>query len=136
VAKGCACWAAIARQIACPRAIFPSPSARRIATSADESHPLNSAAPLATILNDIFTFSVGGAFLKLHCLFGIQCSSRDLSAGFYRRSMISSALAQDHFPFVFSQPSWGQDLLDIQDRSRIARPFPCRESVSPEGRFV
>jgi hypothetical protein len=69
VAKGCACWAAIARQIAGPRAIFPSPSVRRIATSADESHQLNSVAPLATILNDVFTFSVGGAFLKLHCLF-------------------------------------------------------------------
>jgi hypothetical protein len=51
------------------RIISSSPSARRIATSADESHPLNSAAPLATILNDVFTFSVGGAFLKLHCLF-------------------------------------------------------------------
>ncbi len=47
----------------------PSPSVRRIATSAEESHPLNSVAPLATILNDVFTFSVGGAFLKLHCLF-------------------------------------------------------------------
>jgi hypothetical protein len=30
---------------------------------------LNSVAPLATILNDVPTFSVGGAFLKLHCLF-------------------------------------------------------------------
>jgi hypothetical protein len=49
--------------------IFPSPSVRRIATSAEESHPLNSVAQLATILNDVFAFSVGGAFLKLHCLF-------------------------------------------------------------------
>jgi hypothetical protein len=49
--------------------ILASPSARRIATSADESHQLNSVAPLATILNDVFTFSVGGAFLKRHCLF-------------------------------------------------------------------
>jgi hypothetical protein len=49
--------------------IFPSPSVRRIATSAEESHQLNSVAPLATILNDVFTFSVGGAFLKRHCLF-------------------------------------------------------------------
>src|SRR6266852_9917438 len=45
------------------------PSVRRIATSAEESHPLSSVAPLATILNDVFTFSVGGAVLKLHCLF-------------------------------------------------------------------
>jgi len=49
--------------------ISPSPSVRRIATSAEESHPLSSVAPLATILNDVFTFSVGGAVLKLHCLF-------------------------------------------------------------------
>jgi hypothetical protein len=37
--------------------ISPSPSVRRIATSAEESHSLNSVAPLATILNDVFTFS-------------------------------------------------------------------------------
>src|SRR5260221_13353567 len=49
--------------------ILPSPSVRRIATSAEEPHQLNSVAPLATILNDVVTFSVGGAFLKLHCLF-------------------------------------------------------------------
>ena len=49
--------------------ISPSPSVRPIATSAEESHPLSSVAPLATILNDVFTFSVGGAVLKLHCLF-------------------------------------------------------------------
>jgi hypothetical protein len=54
--------------------ISASPSARRIATSADESHQLNSAAPLATILNDVFTFSVGGTFLKLHCLFAYNAT--------------------------------------------------------------
>jgi hypothetical protein len=48
--------------------ISPSPSGR-IATSAEEPHPLSSVAPLATILNDVFAFSVGGAVLKLHCLF-------------------------------------------------------------------
>jgi hypothetical protein len=47
----------------------PSPSGRRFSTSAKEAHALNSVAPLATILNDVPTFSVGGAFLKLHCLF-------------------------------------------------------------------
>jgi hypothetical protein len=52
-----------------PSFISPWPSVRRIATSAEESHSLNSVAPLATILNDVFTFSVGGAFLKRHCLF-------------------------------------------------------------------
>jgi hypothetical protein len=60
----------------------PSPSARRIATSADESHQLNSAAPLATILNDVFTFSVGGAFLKLHCLFAYNAAQETYQRAF------------------------------------------------------
>jgi hypothetical protein len=62
--------------------ILASPSARRIATSADESHPLNSAAPLATILNDVFTFSVGGAFLKLHCLFAYNAAQETYQRAF------------------------------------------------------
>jgi hypothetical protein len=62
--------------------ISPSPSVRRIATSADESHPLNSAAPLATILNDVFTFSVGGAFLKLHCLFAYNAVQENYQQAF------------------------------------------------------
>ena len=60
----------------------PSPSARRIATSADESHQLNSVAPLATILNDVFTFSVGGAFLKLHCLFAYNAAQETYQRAF------------------------------------------------------
>ena len=43
-------------------------SARRIPTPAEKSHPLNSVAPPATILNDVPTFSVGRAFLDLHCV--------------------------------------------------------------------
>jgi len=62
--------------------ISPSPSVRPIATSAEESHPLSSVAPLATILNDVFTFSVGGAVLKASLSLCIQCNSRDLSVGF------------------------------------------------------
>jgi hypothetical protein len=48
---------------------FPFALARCISTSAEESHPLNSLAPLATILKDVFTFGIGGACLKPHCLF-------------------------------------------------------------------
>jgi hypothetical protein len=62
--------------------ILASPSARRIATSADESHPLNSAAPPATILNDVFTFSIGGAFLKLHCLFACNAAQETYQRAF------------------------------------------------------
>ena len=46
-----------------PRTIIPLCLQPRISTSAEESHPLNSLAPLATILNDVFTFGIGGAFL-------------------------------------------------------------------------
>jgi hypothetical protein len=62
--------------------ILASPSARRIATSADESHPLNSAALPATILNDVFTFSIGGAFLKLHCLFAYNAAQETYQRAF------------------------------------------------------
>jgi hypothetical protein len=62
--------------------ILASPSARRIATSADESLPLNSAAPPATILNDVFTFSIGGAFLKLHCLFAYNAAQETYQRAF------------------------------------------------------
>jgi hypothetical protein len=48
--------------------LISSPSARS-PTSAEESHQLNSVAPLATILDDVAAFGVGGAFLNLHRLF-------------------------------------------------------------------
>jgi hypothetical protein len=43
-------------------------SPRRISAAAEESHPLNSVALLATILNDVVAFSVGGDFLNFHSL--------------------------------------------------------------------
>src|ERR1700730_10645363 len=56
---------------------------------------------------------------------------RILSAGFYRRSMISSALARDHFPFVFSQAFLGTRL------ARYSGSVAYRSAFSlPEGRFV
>jgi hypothetical protein len=47
---------------------FPSPTASRISTSAEQSQPFNPVAQIATILNDIHAISVGSAFLELHCL--------------------------------------------------------------------
>jgi hypothetical protein len=47
---------------------FPSPTASRISTSAEQSQPFNPVAQIATILNDILAISVGSAFLELHCL--------------------------------------------------------------------
>jgi hypothetical protein len=40
-----------------------------VPTSTEENHPLDSTAPLATVLNYIDTLGVGGAFLNLHGLF-------------------------------------------------------------------
>ena len=67
----------------------PSPSGRRISTSAKEAHALNSAAPLATILNDVLTFSVGGAFLKLHCLFAYDADQETYEWTFIVVQMMS-----------------------------------------------
>jgi hypothetical protein len=47
-----------------------------LTTAAEESHPLNSGAPLATILNDIVTFTIGLAFLNLHCLFANKATQQ------------------------------------------------------------
>jgi transposase len=37
-----------------------------------------------------------------------------------------------HFAFAFSRAFPFTRLADIPDRSRIARPFPCRQSIAPE----
>jgi hypothetical protein len=69
--------------------ISPSPLACRISTSAEKSHPLNSVAPPATILNDVLTFSVGGAFLKLHCLFAYNAAQETYQRAFIVVQMMS-----------------------------------------------
>jgi hypothetical protein len=51
--------------------VWPSSS---IPTSAEESHPLNSAAPSATVLNDVVAFRVGHAFLNVHCLLAFKAA--------------------------------------------------------------
>jgi hypothetical protein len=60
-----------------------------MSTSAKEAHALNSVAPLATILNDVFTFSVGGAFLKLHCLFAYDADQETYEWTFIVVQMMS-----------------------------------------------
>ena len=50
---------------------------------------LNSVAPLATILNDVLTFSVGGAFLKLHCLFAYDADQETYEWTFIVVQMMS-----------------------------------------------
>jgi hypothetical protein len=42
---------------------------------AEKSHPLNSAAQVTTILNDVPSFSVGDAFLELHCLLAYNAAN-------------------------------------------------------------
>src|SRR4029077_13550971 len=56
---------------------------RRISTSADESHPLNSITPPTTILDDVRTPSVGSAFLDLHRL-----PTYDADQQIYQRAFI------------------------------------------------
>jgi hypothetical protein len=97
--KGCAYWATIARRIALS-AISPWLSARRISISAEESHPLNSLALLATILNDVFTFRIGGAFLKLHCLFAYDAVQEIYERAFIVVRVISPGHS---FPYRFQR---------------------------------
>jgi hypothetical protein len=79
-------------------ALWSSPSAR-VSTSADESHPLNSPALLATILNDVFTFGIGLAFLNLHCLFAYDAVQETYERAFIVVRMMSPAT---HVGFAFS----------------------------------
>jgi hypothetical protein len=70
-----------------------------VSTSAEESHPLNSPALLATILNDVFTFGIGLAFLNPHCFFAYDAVQETYERAFIVVQMISRAT---HFPFSFS----------------------------------
>jgi hypothetical protein len=47
-----------------------------LSTSAEKSDPFNSGAPSATILNDVVAFTVGHAFLDLHCLFAKKAAQQ------------------------------------------------------------
>jgi hypothetical protein len=79
--------------------IFPSLSAHGISISAEKSYKLNSVAPPATILNDVPTFSVGGAFLNLHCLFAYNAARETYQRAFIVVQMISPRhFVQASFP--------------------------------------
>jgi hypothetical protein len=86
------------------RHFFPSPSAHGISISAEKSYKLNSVAPPATILNDVPTFSVGGAFLNLHCLFAYNAAQETYQRAFIVVQMISPRLfVQASFPLRLRQ---------------------------------
>jgi len=92
----------------------------RVPTSTEEPHPLNSVAPLATILNDVVTFGVGGAFLNLHRLF-----ANDADQEIYQRAFVVvqwdfSSPRPAHFPFAFSPSSTGRRLFKMVRRLAIA----------------
>jgi hypothetical protein len=79
--------------------ISPSLSAHGISTSAEEPYPLNSAAPLATILDDVAAFGVGGAFLNLHRLFANETAQELYQRAFIVVQMISPRhFVQASFP--------------------------------------
>jgi hypothetical protein len=58
-------------------------------SAAEKSYKLYSAAPRATILNDVPTFSVGDAFLDLHCLFTNNAVQKTDQRAFIVVQMIS-----------------------------------------------
>jgi hypothetical protein len=69
-------------------------------SAAEKSYKLYSAAPRATILNDVPTFSVGDAFLDLHCLFAYNAVQKTDQRAFIVVQMISHS-CRLHFPFTF-----------------------------------
>jgi|SRR3974390_727424 len=104
---------------------WTSPSARRISTSTEESHPLNSLALLATILNDVFTFGIGGASLKFHCLFAYQAVQETYERAFIVVRMISPGHS---FPLRFQRLDPHREFSDLL--KNVAAYRPRRELAS------
>src|ERR1700737_1349199 len=94
----------------------PSPSGPRIPTSAKQAHALNSAAPLATILNDVLSFSVGGAFLKPHCLFAYNAAQETYQRASIVVQMTCPGGHSHRLIYHFSRPSDGE--APQRDKSR------------------
>ena len=94
-------------------------SARRISTSAEESHPLNFLAPLATILNDVFTPGVGGPFLKQHCLFAYDAVQKTYERAFIVVRMISPGHS---FSLRFQRGDPNTEFSDLLKRIATYRP--------------
>ncbi len=88
-------------------------SARRISTSAEKSHPLDSVAPPATILNDVPTFSVRRAFLDLHCLLACDAVHQIDEGAFIVIQMMPSRL---HF-YTFGPAPADADVRPAISRS-------------------
>lgn len=139
------------------RSFSRSPSACRISTSAEKSHPLNSVAPPATILNDVLTFSIGGAFLKLHCLFAYNAAQETyqralivvqmMSPGRSHRAHFPSAhgisdLLRSKFAAPVTTPTWSPLLLIMFMTDLLSREAPrqrlrllARDSETNRGLF-
>jgi hypothetical protein len=96
--------------------VFTSSPSARVSTSAEESHPLNSPALLATILNDVFTFGIGLAFLNLHCFFAYDAVQETYERAFIVVQMMSRAT---HLPLLL-QP----DLDQLTDGHSTAQTIP------------
>jgi hypothetical protein len=95
----------------------------RVSTSAEESHPLNSPALLATILNDVFTFGIGLAFLNLHCFLACDAVQETYERAFIVVQMMSRAT---HFPFTFSPIAINWRMVTPRRNYSIHRP--CKAS--------
>jgi hypothetical protein len=96
-----------------------SPSGRRISTSAEELHPLNPLALLATILNDVLIFGVGGAFLELHCLFAYDA----VQETFERAHIVVRMISRCHsFPLRFQRGDPRAEFPDLLKNVATYRP--------------
>jgi hypothetical protein len=76
-----------------------------LTAAAEESHQLNSGAPLATILNDVVAFRVGRALLNLHCLFANK-AAQQIDQGAFIVIQMGFFGHPSHFqPFISPSPS-------------------------------
>ena len=88
-------------------------------------HPLNSLALLATIPNDVFILGVGGAFLKLHCLFAYDAVQETFERAFIVVRMISQ---RHSFPLRFQRGDPRAEFPDLL--KNVAGPAGSLRAVS------
>ena len=91
----------------------------RVPTSTEEPHPHNSVAPLATILNNVVIFGVGGAFLNLHRLFAND-AAQETDQGLLSPFNVTSPAPTGSFPLRLP---CGQSLVqsDLEIRTPLFR---------------
>jgi hypothetical protein len=93
-------------------------------SAAEKSYKLYSAAPRATILNDVPTFSVGDAFLDLHCLFTNNAVQKTDQRAFIVVQMISRSYRLHHFPSPSAPRLQIEIINNCENDQRNQEPLP------------